>query len=197
MNMQKSSIATTVEFLGTPEAGKTTMIHMLAEKLSESRKPLIVREAAETLPSVFPKNSIASNFWMRLETVQTILEAQYQKDCDIILADRGIIDCYFWNYYYSSIGSITSEQVKSIENFFNAIELSTPDLVVTLSITPEEAIKRRGGEGRIVTLKFIEDFNQKLYSFIKTIECPTIYSDTTKMPKEEVFNFLIQKISKL
>ena len=197
MIMQKSSIATTVEFLGTPEAGKTTMVHMLAEKLSKSRKPLIVREAAETLPVVFPKNSVASNFWIGLKTAQTVLEAQYQKDYDIILADRGIIDRYFWNYYYASIGEITWEQADSIHNCFDSIGISKPNLVVALSITPEEAIRRRGGEGHIVTLEFIEDFNQKLYSFIKTIAYPVIYLDTTQMSKEEVFEFLIQEISKL
>ena len=44
-----------VEFLGTPEAGKTTTIHRLEKVLSNKYRTLINQESAELLPTVFKK----------------------------------------------------------------------------------------------------------------------------------------------
>lgn len=53
-----------VEFLGTPEAGKTTTIHRLEKVLSNKYRTLINQESAELLPTVFKKGSLEANFWI-------------------------------------------------------------------------------------------------------------------------------------
>ena len=62
-----------------------------------------------------------------------------------------------------------------------------PNIVIYLSTTPEEAIKRRGGEGRIVTKEFVSNFNNALSSFLKTVSIPVYSLDTTLMSKDDVF----------
>lgn len=188
----------TVEFLGTPEAGKTTTVHRLEEVLSREYRTSIVQESAEIVPSIFPKGSMEAHFWMRLNTAQYLLENKVSKDShDVLLIDRGIVDTLFWDYYYQNIGKLSSEQVKIARDFLKSIGISLPDLVVLMTTTPEEAIRRRGGEGRIVTMDFLKRFNHLLQSFIKTVSCPVFYLDTTGLSKDEVIDILLKKIYEL
>ena len=85
-----------VEFTGTPEAGKTTAIKNVANKLiTAGYKVVTLQESAEKLPSEIPKGSWNANLWMHLQTTAEILRASYV-DADIILLDRGLIDSDFY-----------------------------------------------------------------------------------------------------
>lgn len=186
----------TVEFLGTPEAGKTTTVHRLEKVLSKKNyKTLVTQESAEMVPITFPKGCIEAHFWMRLRTIQTLLEKQVSKnDYDILLVDRGIVDTHFWDYYYNYTSELTSQQVEISDAFSKSIGINLPDLVVLLTTTPEEAVRRRGGEGRIVTIDFLERFNLLLRSFIRTVSCPVFLLDTTGLSEEEVVDILLKRI---
>lgn len=185
MIIQKHPMPLMIEFLGTPEAGKTTTIHRLAEELSKSKKVSILQESAELVPPIFPKGGLAAHFWMRLNTGKAVLEAEYRKS-DIVLIDRGLVDTLFWNYYYSITGSMTPEEAAQINNFFLTLPIHMPDKVFFLYTTPEEAIRRRGGEGRIVTLDFVTKFGDNLRDFIKTVEVPVVQLDTTNLSENTV-----------
>lgn len=64
-----------VEFLGTPEAGKTTSVKMLRRSLEEKGyKVGLVRESAEIVPDMFKTGSSKGNIWMTLKTAQKLYE---------------------------------------------------------------------------------------------------------------------------
>lgn len=177
----------TVEFLGTPEAGKTTTIHRIKEELSDSMNISILRESAEIVPDYFGKGTLEAHFWMRLTTSKSMLETKYSGNSDeIFIVDCGIIDTIFWDYYYGLNGTMSAEKVTHANVFFQDLGM-LPNIVIYLSTTPEEAIKRRGGEGRIVTKEFVSNFNNALSSFLKTVSIPVYSLDTTLMSKDDVF----------
>lgn len=186
MNMHKTS-PFMIEFIGTPEAGKTTTIHRLKDLLLTQKYSVnLVRESAEIVPTSFPKGSTEAHFWMRLTTAKSILENQVSNESDIILIDRGLIDTLFWDTYYGSIGTMSTSEVSKTNAFFQSIGIKYPDLVVYLSTTPEETIRRRGGEGRIVTYSFVKQYNKVLDSFIDSVTCPVFHLDTTNLSQDEV-----------
>jgi GTPase SAR1 family protein len=86
----------TVEFLGTPEAGKTTVINQICRESTNRDKITYVRESAEITPNYFAKGSMQAHFWMRLTTAKKLLEKNFSSSADsIILVDRGIVDSIF------------------------------------------------------------------------------------------------------
>ncbi|MBO5004696.1 MAG: AAA family ATPase [Clostridia bacterium] len=194
MNIQNPQTPFMIEFLGTPEAGKTTTIHRLEEVMLEKYRTSIIKESAEIVPAGFRKCSIEAHFWMRLTTAKTILEKQFSNDSELLFIDRGLIDTLFWDYYYGSTGKLTPEEVKHTNNFFQSIGIKFPDIVVFLSTTPEEAIRRRGGEGRLVTLDFLKNFNGLLDCFMNTISVPVFHLDTTGLSEDMVLKKVLENV---
>ena len=86
---------------------------------------------------------------MRLHTAQSLLQS-YASNADITIADRGIIDTLFWDYLFFLQGKLSKSQCDTVNNFFTSLGY-LPDFVIILTTSAEEAIARRGGEGRIVT----------------------------------------------
>lgn len=158
-----------VEFLGTPEAGKTTSVKMLRRSLEgKGYKVGLVRESAEIVPDMFKTGSSKGNIWMTLKTAQKLYE-EINNDRDIVLVDRGIVDSLAWNYLYAQRGEFSIEKSKCVKNFFEAIGVKT-DFIVALTIPTEECIRRRGGEGHVVNRKFIEEFNREIIgNFLKSV----------------------------
>lgn len=186
----------TIEFMGTPEAGKTSLIHRLTNYLkTKGLKTFVVQESAELLPSFFPKGSMEAHYWIRLKTALSLLEIQVSKtNYDVILIDRGIIDSFFWNNYYATLGKISFETDSLAKSFFKSMGIQYPDLVILLRVSIDESLKRRGGEGRLVNRNFLKNFNDKLDEFIKTIQLPIFELDTTNLTQEEVFKTVIGHI---
>lgn len=185
-----------VEFLGTPESGKTSLICRLQAELEKVRRTIVVRESAEIVPVGFPKSSLEAHYWMRLNTAKNILEVLVCNKNTNILVDRGIIDTLFWDYYYVRAGRLTREQAYTSSQFLKELGIVSPNLVVLLSTTPEEAVRRRGGEGRIVTKEFITNFNNSLFNFIKeqTFAQNVFHLDTSNITKEEKFTLVYKAI---
>lgn len=185
-----------IEFLGTPEAGKTTTIHRLEAELSKNYSTSIIRESAEITPDVFPKRSLGAHLWMKFTTYRNILEKQYSSNTDILLVDRGIIDNQFWDYYYCAIGKLDPEKVTIYNTFSQNIGIRNPNLVVFLSTSPEESIQRRGGEGRIVTLDFVKQFNNLLNCFMSAISVsiPVFHLDTTGLSEDTVLAMILKEL---
>jgi len=181
MNKRKPFI---VEFTGTPEAGKTTVINILHEQLSKmGYKIKKYPESAENCPKTFPKECLEAKLWINFDTAKHILEAPFLYDYDIILFDRGALDRKFWLYldsiYYPQLVSKTSP----IENVFKDYP---PDFLVALCVSEEESIKRRGGEGRLVTKEFVATYNRLFKAFINSIGVNKFIVSTDNKKVEEV-----------
>lgn len=165
MNLRKPFI---VEFTGTPEAGKTTVINILYKQFSEmGYKVKLYPESAENTPTIFPKGSFESKLWMNFDTTKHVLEAPFQTEYDIILFDRGAFDSLFFVHLDSIYNS---EIALRLAPFENILKDYFPDLLIAFFVSVDESIRRRGGEGRLVTKEFVSNYNRLLTTFINSLE---------------------------
>ena len=156
-----------VEFSGTPEAGKTTTINAVADMLRENDyKTIILKESAESLPSEIPKGTFDANMWMHFITQSGLISALYSK-ADIVLIDRGIIDSEFYGQKFLNDGLCTKAKYDEFKKMF--LQHLKPNLFIALMVTPEESVKRRGGEGRLVNKEYIQNYNEAYLKFFETI----------------------------
>ncbi len=190
MNRQKPFI---VEFTGTPEAGKTTTIDLVEQKLLNLGYTVkVYPESAEKSKSIFPKEEYSkydSKFWMYLDTLRNITEAPYQ-NYDIILFDRGAIDKKFWINLDASNG-IFNTRLSYLAKLFDDIP---PDLLIVLRVSVNESLRRRGGEGHIVTKSFLETYNSILDVFIDSIGINKNIICTDNMQIDEVVEIVTKTI---
>lgn len=173
-----------VEFTGTPEAGKTTVINILFENLKKlGYKVKLYPESAELTPKEFLKGCLEAKLWMNFDTAKNILEAQYLSDYDIVLFDRGTFDRLFWIY----LDSVYNPEIAVKNSVFDNIFKEYPsNLLVAFYVSIDEAIKRRGGEGRLVTKEFIKNYNTLFQTFISTLKTNKFVINTTNKAIEEV-----------
>lgn len=184
-----------VEVLGTPEAGKTTAIKGVISSLSGKGYTVqYIREAAEIVPEQLKKGSGEAHIWMSFNVAQNIMTAKFS-NADIVLIDRGIQDIIFWNDFHYKIGNLTQEQFNASNAFFKSFDLM-PQLTIALTTEVEEAIHRRGGEGRIVTKAFLKQYNQAFCEFCNEVIPDTIMLDTTNMTPSEVVEFMESTIKR-
>ena len=183
-----------VEFSGTPEAGKTTTIMKLADMLrNRNYKVMTLKESAESLPAEIPKGTFDANMWMHLITQAGVLKAIYS-DADIVLIDRGVIDSEFYGEKYLAEKGCTKKQYAEFKRMF--LKSLKPDLFIALMVTPEEAIKRRGGEGRLVNKKYIQTYNKLYLEFFGTVEVAKNMLITDKMTSCEMSHEILNIILK-
>ena len=154
MNERKPFI---VEFTGSPEAGKTTVIHILQNKLLKMGYNVkVFPESAENCPKSFPKNSLEAKLWINLDTLTNIVQAPFLSEYDIILFDRGAMDGLFWINIDARYHPNVFLKTPSFEELFKSYP---PNLLIALYVSEDESINRRGGEGEIVTKSFVEHYN--------------------------------------
>ncbi len=175
-----------VEFSGTPEAGKTSTISVVAEILRNANyKVTTLKESAESLPSEIAKGTFHANMWMHFITQAGILRAVYS-NADIVLIDRGIIDSEFYGQKFLTEGGCSKEEYEEFEKMF--LKCLKPDLFITLMVTPEESIKRRGGEGRLVNKEYVRKYNESYLKFFEKINYPKEIISTDRKELHEVSN---------
>ena len=171
-----------VEFSGTPEAGKSTAIALVVKMLEDKGyRTMILKESAEVLPNELEKGTFEGNLWMHLIT-----------QADIVLIDRGIVDSKFYAWKYFKEKKCSAEQFNEFQR--TCLNRMTPDLFLGIFVSPETAIKRRGGEGRLVTRKYLEDYNRLFMEFWVTIPTKkkTIKSD--ELAALELSNIIFDNI---
>lgn len=157
-----------VELSGTPEAGKTTTINMVANILRNANyKVIILKESAESLPDDIAKGTFHANMWMHFITQAGLLKAIHS-DADVALIDRGIVDSEFYGQKFLKEGGCSQEEYEEFERTF--LKCLKPDLFITLMVSPEESIKRRGGEGRLVNKEYVRKYNELFLSYFEKIE---------------------------
>ena len=183
-----------VEFTGTPEAGKTTVIQNVASKLSsEGYKVSILKESAEELPPEIPKGTWDANLWMHYQTQSGILRATYFEK-DIVLIDRGLIDSMFYGEKFFSEQGCTENQYQIFKNQF--LYNLLPDFLIALIVEPDIAIIRRGGQGRIVNEKYIRAYNKVFMKYYEGIKCPKALIDTTMFDIYQANDIVFQALKK-
>ena len=162
-----------VEFTGTPEAGKTTTIKNVANKLTDmGYKVVVLQESAEKLPQEIPKGIWNANLWMHFQTTAEILRSSYIQ-ADIILIDRGLIDSNFYGKKFLWEGIVTEEQYKKFRQLF--IGELFPNFIIALTVSPETAIKRRGGAGHLVNEEYISRYNELFIRYYNELTCKKSY----------------------
>ncbi len=149
----------TIEFLGTPEAGKTTCLEKLVDRfIARGISVVKNRESAELLPTSIKKGSLSAHLWMKAHTVTSYVN-NLKENPDILLVDRGIVDSLLWDRIFLDRGELSFSQVNTLRCVMKPL---LPNLVVSLIASPDCAIERRGGEGHIVTKEFIANFNNSI-----------------------------------
>ncbi len=173
-----------VEFSGTPEAGKTTTINTVANIMRNANyRVIVLRESAESLPDEIAKGTFQANMWMHFITQAGLLKAVHA-DADIALIDRGIVDSEFYGQKFLLEGGCSKEEYEEFERTF--LQCLKPDLFITLMVTPEEAIKRRGGEGRLVNREYVRKYNEAYLKYFRTVQYPKELINTEMKEPSEV-----------
>lgn len=173
-----------VEFTGTPEAGKTTVINILYKQLLQmGYKVKVYPESAENTPKCFSKGSLEAKMWMNFDTAKHILEAPFLSDYDIVIFDRGALDRVFWLYLDSIY---LPEIVSKSAPWGNVFKNYPPDLLIAFYVSENESIKRRGEEGRLVTKEFVSKYNRLFKTFINSLGINKVVVCTDNKTVEEV-----------
>ena len=185
-----------VEFTGTPEAGKTTSIRNVTNKLlNEGYTVAILEESAERLPEEIPKGTWDANLWMHYQTQAGILRAKHMK-ADLVFIDRGLIDSNFYGRKFLWENVISEEQYEKFSAQF--MDELLPDFLVALVVEPQVAIKRRGGSGRLVNEEYIKAYNKLFMKYYDEIEVSKALIDTAKLDlyqmNETIFQILRSKL---
>lgn len=175
-----------IEFTGTPDAGKTTVISKIKEVLEERNNKVILLGEANglELPPQNLRDSLAYNEWVGENACKGILKA-LEENPDIILVDRGIIDFRFWNYLYQRNGKATEEEVKELQakELFQDKRL-IPDLLVAVTVSIDEAINRNR---KLVNKRnWVENHNLLFEEFYSSYRGTKVSLDTTRLSKEQV-----------
>lgn len=187
----------TVEFTGTPEAGKTTCIKKL-KNIFESGGYTVdyIQESAEIVPSCFSKGSFDSHMWMRLHSIEMLL-SERNTFPDILLVDRGLIDGIFYTYQFLSRNPNEEVYCSSLIQFLSQLDFLRPDFLFVFTVDPAVSIHRRGGEGRLVTFDYVTSYNQLLTSFLPSIPSPYQVVDSTLYSMDEIAKITYDKITSL
>lgn len=175
-----------IEFTGTPDAGKTTVITSVKKVLEEKKNKVILLGEANglELPPQELRGTLGYNEWVGENACNGILNALEQNP-DIILVDRGIIDFRFWNFLYQKGGKATEEEVRALQSkeLFQDKRL-IPDLLVAVTVSIDEAIKRNPKLSS--KREWVENHNSLFEEFYSSYRGTKSSLDTTTLSIEEV-----------
>lgn len=199
--MQKPMI---IEFTGTPNAGKTTLLKILPEVLAtKGINVAVMQEDAEIVPKYIPKKTWIRNVWITLGQIQSLLESKYQQ-VDIIFLDRGYYDALFWASFLVRQNVCTKEESDSLVRILEEIDIHfniEPQYLFVFDVSVEESIKRRMAQNRgpisMANAEFLNEYRQELTNFMKKLEVKVEYIDTTNMDVLEMQKYVINKINEL
>ena len=184
-----------VEFTGTPEAWKTTVITNVSNQLTAlGYRVFVLKESAEKLPRQIPKGTWDANLWMHYQTMSGLLKAKYI-NADIVLIDRGLVDSNFYGKRFLWNNLCTKEKYEKFRNQF--IDELFPDFLVALIVSPDIALKRRGGEGTLVNEEYIKKYNELFLAYYEQIKFSKVLIDTSKLDVYEMNNAIFNEIQKI
>ncbi len=187
-------MAKIIEFTGVPEAGKTTVIYKLKEALGDYRVK-IIDEATTKMKKDLPDDAKNKVTYIVADIIKEYVAA-INGDYDYILIDRGLYDRYFWNYFSYMNGDIGEEEKQSRDLFvLHEFINYQVDLLIVFLVDGEEAVRRRGSEGRFVTKEKMNFYGKLLQDFCQDFnETKVVQVTTTNKNVVEVTDEVLQKL---
>ena len=190
-----------VEFTGTPNAGKTTLIRHLKDSLS--RKGIIVetiKEDAEIVPKQIPKKTWDRNVWITFSQLRSLAYAKYS-NANIVLLDRGYYDALFWADFLKFQNICSSEESESLKRILMEANYNLglrSDYLILIDVSTEESIRRHGGTGIYTKNDFIDAYKKTMNDFFAKFPTQKIFKiDTTNMSVSEALYILVRKIEEI
>lgn len=175
-----------IEFSGTPDAGKTTLVNSLYTKFSnQGKKVILLGEAnGRSLPSKDLRGTLSFNEWVGENSCTGILEA-LDHHPDLLLVDRGFLDFRFWNYFYLKSGKATPEEVQALQSkeLFSNRKL-VPDLFVAVTVSLDEAFRRNPPLQN--KADWVLNHNVLFEKFYSSYKGAKDFLDTSTLSKDEV-----------
>lgn len=197
---------TIIEYTGTPNAGKTTLLKIFPEVLAtKGINAVVMQEDAEIVPKCIPKKTWIRNVWITLGQIQSLLESKY-RDNDIIFLDRGYYDALFWASFLVKQKVCTKEESESLIRILEEIDTFfhvKPDYLYVFDVSAEESIKRRLAQSNepttMTNTSFLNEYRQELQEFIAKVkgEVKLEFIDTTNMDVLQMQSVVIDKINKV
>ena len=89
----------------------------------------------------------------------------------------------------------TKEKYEKFRNQF--IDELFPDFLVALIVSPDIALKRRGGEGTLVNEEYIKKYNELFLAYYEQIKFSKVLIDTSKLDVYEMNNAIFNEIQKI
>ncbi len=194
-----------VEFSGLPNSGKTTLLNNLKHLCDQHGiNALFIQEAAEKYPKdIIPKGSIEQNIWIRLEEIQSFIEATsiaQNSQKDFIFFDRGYYNCLFWiNLFQQKDPNLSSAFIDFATLLGTSYHLE-PDFLYVIDVSIEESINRRSKLGGAITFSkedFLLNYKKNFENFYTSIDGKVLYQDTTGLSKKDVSNLVFNKLLSL
>ena len=198
MNIRKPLI---IEFTGTPNSGKTTLLKIMPEVLPSMKISVdVMQEDAEIVPTTIPKKTWIRNVWITLGQLQSLLESSYSTS-DVIFLDRGFYDALFWADFLLVQGICSVEESESLKKILSEMDRSfnlKPDIVFLFDVSTAESLKRRAAQSNepvtMSTDSFLDMYRAQLNEFAKEITVPIRRFDTTNLSLLEMQEVVLKEI---
>lgn len=152
-----------VELLGTPKSGKTTLLKSLKNLFANNGIQIFTRrETAEYNPVA--KDSKQYDLWMVLELFKNLLDDISNKQGQIVIYDRGILDRLTWLENAVEKGTMTSQDIERIKGLYSLESVKNGYKPISLGFitSPELSIQRKGSIGRFVNPQTLTAYNRTL-----------------------------------
>jgi hypothetical protein len=105
-----------LEITGTPKAGKTTLIALLEDFLRKCGWHVHVLEERAGICPLPMKGHFFFNTWTTGTMLAGLLDA-VDRDDDLVILDRGLLDALIWLEVQSNEGQVSSAEAKTFEDF--------------------------------------------------------------------------------
>lgn len=193
-----------IEFTGTPNSGKTTLLKILPGVFSTMGISVeVMQEDAEIVPKTIPKKTWIRNMWITLGQLQSLLEASISTS-DIIFLDRGYFDALFWAKFLLVQGVCSQRESDSLLRILNEMNQTfqiKPDVLFLFDVSIEESLKRRATQSNeevtMSTDSFLQLYKNQLSEFASTVSVPTFSFDTTDLSIIQMQEIVVSKVLEL
>jgi thymidylate kinase len=132
-----------IEFAGTPNSGKDTQIHILADYLRDYRRFRVM-----VIDELYDSSRVQPSYdyklyWMVGSTIKNVVEVRNEKNADVVIINRGLFDILAILDLYCQYGHISKKELISLSSSLTTRRLChIEDIVILLRTTPEVSLQR-------------------------------------------------------
>ena len=203
MTMRKPLV---IEFVGTPNSGKTVLISFLQGLLSSmDYKVDVMQEDAEIVPTCIPKKTFERNLWITNGQIQSLIESMFSS-ADVILFDRGFIDAKFWAKFLQIQNVCSAEDSQFLSDFLDNLDNMyhfSPDYLFVIDVSTAVSLKRRYAnlqENEVLVFSnnaFIDLYRNELNKLCKDLTIPMFYLDTSDLSLIQMQEIVLNKVKEI